>query len=305
MDAFESPHPGSASDRHLYAVDSVAPYEPFDPFAGDRWPEPPRRSGALDDLIAHVGGADALMRLDAEPLPDEPFDWSVVEAQDRPFVVQILELSDPCCDEMLDTELRTATRRILARVAARDPRALRRSTNARRCAAGLVWLAGRANGEFGRRGRWTSQSLWHWFGVADCSDRGRSLRAAAGLVPEEREPFMWSYEPFSLGDAALLHSRVRVGLIAHRDALEKFENDRRPWSLLGDGRTAAVRAAPVKAVVAAKGVVAEGARALVLVGLGDNLDDARFFALSIPDAYDLVRMVQRALEGPMPVAGAS
>lgn len=192
---------------------------------------PHRRSGLFDELTERVGDIDPLMRLDAEPLPDEPFDWPTVDAADRPFAGAVLDLSDRCCEEMLDVEFRTMTRRILARVAARDPRALRRSTNARRFAAGLVWLAGRANGKFGRRGRWTSQRLWRWFGVSDRSDRGRSLRSAAGLEPETHELRWSSNEPLTLGDAGLLHSRVRRRVIAQRDALAQIERGRRAWSI--------------------------------------------------------------------------
>jgi hypothetical protein len=51
--------------------------------AGDDRPH--RRSDRFDELIAFVGDADALIRLDREPLPDEAFDWSSVEPGDRPF----------------------------------------------------------------------------------------------------------------------------------------------------------------------------------------------------------------------------
>jgi hypothetical protein len=56
----------------------------------------------------------------------------------------------------------------------------------------------------------------------------------------------------------------------------------------------------VRAVAAAKGVVADGSRIMVLVGLGGELDDAAFYALSIPDAHELVNMVRGALDSPMP-----
>ena len=39
---------------------------------------------------------------------------------------------------------------------------------------------------------------------------------------------------------------------------------------------------------------------MVLVGLGEHFDDASFFALSIPDGHELVRMLQRALDAPLP-----
>jgi hypothetical protein len=261
---------------------------------------PDRRSDRLDHLIECVGDADALTHLDDEPLPDEPLDWSAIEECDRPFVTQVASLSDRCCDELLDTEFRTITRRILARAAARDPRVLRRSTNAHRCAAGLVWLAGRANGEFGRRGKRTSQRLWDWFGVTDCADRGRSLRRAAGLESDTLDAFCWDYEPLSLGEPTLLHSRFRSGLIAQRDALVALGNSRRHWSMADDGRTARVDAEPIGVVAVTKGVVEEGTRVAVVLALGHELEDARFFALSIPDAHELSRALQRALDDPLP-----
>jgi hypothetical protein len=235
----------------------------------------------------------------------------VVEARDHAFVAEVLTLSDQCCDRMLDTEYRTITRRILARVAARDPRPLRRSTRADRCGAGLVWLAGRANGEFGRRGRWTNQRLWDWFGVGDCSPRGYTLRNAAGLGPEVVVAPRWSYGSLSLGDPALLHSRFRSSLLAQRDALLAIAARRRTWSLAHAALPARGRATPVTAVAAVKGVAEEGSRAFVVIGFGDeledldDLDDTTFFALTIPDAHELVRMVQRALADPLPRHEAS
>lgn len=311
MDSSREPRHPAASGRHLFPFGPDAPTPP-DAFGQSTdseprtWPfdyeEPDefarRQTDPFSRLIAVVGGADALWGLDASPLPDEPFDWSAVEPVDVPFVTEVLALSDRCCSELLDTEVGTIARRILSRVAARDPRVLRRSTKADRCAAGLVWLAGQANGEFGRRGRCSAQRLWVWFGVGSCADRGRGLRSAAGLDPELIDPYRWESDPLTVGDPALLHSRFRAGLIAQRDALLEIARGRRNWSMLDDGHTARFNAAPVKAVTAGKAVVAEGNRVMVLVGLGEHFDDASFFALSIPDARELVRMVQDALDAP-------
>ena len=108
--------------RHLRAVSAAFPEadgdrpDPPDPtaldaipgmLAGDEFAR--RQLDLFTHLIAQVGDADALWRLDAIPLPDEPFDWSVVEPRDVAFVEQVLALSDRCCVEMLDIEFRTVT----------------------------------------------------------------------------------------------------------------------------------------------------------------------------------------------------
>jgi hypothetical protein len=54
-----------------------------------------------------------------------------------------------------------------------------------------------------------------------------------------------------------------------------------------------------------KGLIADGGRATVIVGFGDRVDDASYFALSIPDAHELVRIVRHALDAPLPRHGAS
>ena len=194
-------------------------------------------------------------------------------------------------------KFRTIARWILARVSARDPRVFRRSANARRFAGGLVYLAGRASGEFGRRGRRTSHGLWAWFGVGSCADRARGLRRAAGLEPDYTSDVLQHRDEWSLGDAALLHSASRARLCMRRERLVSMK-PRHTWTMLPDGRRAQVEAAPVKAVATAKGLV--GTRAMLLVGLGEELEDASFFALTIPDAHDLARMLRSALDTPAP-----
>ncbi len=292
------------SPRHLHAIDSPFALREDDEFAPSLAGDDFTRSQVdlFGHLIEAVGGVDALWRLDARPLPDEPFDCSVVDSADVPFAHEVVALSDRCCDEILDIEFRTITRRILARVAARDPGPLRRSRHAARCAAALVWLAGQANGEFGRRGRRTASWLWAWFGVANSSDRGRSLRSAAGLEPERPDYSRWG-EPLTLGDASLLHSAYRGRLAAERDLMLDLAGRRRTLRVEEiDGTTARieVRAETTKVVSAVKGIITASGRGTAIVGFGDRVDDAHYVSLSIPDAQDLVRRLHCALETPLP-----
>src|SRR6476620_11581542 len=97
------------SPRHLHAIDSPFGLRDADEFASSLAGDDFTRSQVdlFSHLIEAVGDVDALWRLDARPLPDEPFDWSVVDPADVPFVRDVVALSDRCCDEILDTEFRT------------------------------------------------------------------------------------------------------------------------------------------------------------------------------------------------------
>jgi len=207
-----------------------------------------RQLDLFGDLIESVGSADALWELDAEPLPEEPFDDSAVEPADLSFVTQVLVRVDSFCLAIFDDEYRTIARRILARVARRDPSVLRRRPDADRCAAALVWLVLHANATVARGGRIRAQFVWDWFGVGDCSGRGRTLRRAAGLDVDAHNPGP-PWRPLPLGDPALLHSRFRAGLIRRRGFSLELARKRRSFSVEStDGRVAQIRvnARPVK-----------------------------------------------------------
>jgi hypothetical protein len=250
-------------------------------------------------LITVVGRPDALWALDDEPLPDEPFDWSGVADRDREFVAEVLTTSDRVCELLFDLELRTVTRRILARVASLDPRPLRRHARPERCAAGLVWLAAHGNGALGHGSRLCASHLWAWCGVTDCSDRGRTLRRAAGLRCSADDDARWR-GVLPLGDPSLLHSRWRASLIHQRDTLAQALDARRTFTRDADGQTAHLRTTARRPLGACKGVLAQGNRVMIVVGFGEELDDADFVALTVPDAHDLVRQLQAALDAPIP-----
>jgi hypothetical protein len=166
----------------------------------------------LDWLAGQVGGPDALDRLDASPLPDEPFDWGDIPEDTHPRVAEVLELTDRCCDELLDVEYRTSVRRLLARVASGDPEVFRRKGRADTAAAALVWSVGRANDLFRQI---LVKDLMAWFGLAtgSVSQRANTLLRAAGVRSADD---WYSLRP-DLGDPALLHSAKRRQLIELRD----------------------------------------------------------------------------------------
>jgi hypothetical protein len=293
-----TPHHAS---RHLHAVDGAV----ADPFVDDEFAR--RQLDLFEPLLRYVGGADALWALDAAPLPDEPFDWTAVEPVDRVVVAEVLTRTDECCGVALgDVELRTIARRLLALIAASDPRPLRRSTNLARLAAGVVWLAGQGCGGFARRGRASAAWIWEWFDVGSCVDRGRSLYYAAGLA--WAAGWTGSRGPLPFSDAGLLHSRFRASLAHERDHLIELANTRRTWSLDGcDGPIVRfnVRARAAKPLSAIKAAVDGRDDGVVIVGFGDDLEAADYFSLSIPDAHDLVHLLEQALGMPMPGLGAS
>lgn len=282
--------------RHLRAVDGI---RDDGLLTDDEFVR--RQTDLFSHLAEEVGGADALWSLDTEPLPDEPFDWTVVESADRPVVEDVLRLVDECCALTLDDEYRTVARRLLARVVSRDPRPLRRSRTPTRTAAAIVWLAGQASGGFARRGRRSAAWIWDWFGVGSCADRGRTLWRAAGFGDPD-DPYDHTRDPLVFGDAALLPSRQRAFLLTRRGYLEEIALQRRTIAFENsDGRTAQVRlrTRETRAVRVMKGRHDDG-RAIVIVGFGEEMDDAEYLSLSVPDAHDLVHLLQHALEAPVP-----
>jgi len=251
-------------------------------------------------LLPYVDDIAALLDLTTDPLPDEPFDWANVDEHDAATVSAVLVRCDAACDALLDVQFRTIARRILGLVATRDPRPLRRTSNPDRLAAGIVWLAGHANGESGRHApRWRSaSSLWSLLGVGNCSDRGYAIRNAAGLLPEMVAASLRDVGTTPLGNAALLHSRTRQTLIARRDAYVRIEQERRRWSLSPDGRGVELRAAVATPLAVTRGRNADNNQAVVMVALGPpgtGLDDSDLYGLALPDARRLVQMLRRAI----------
>lgn len=186
------------------AIDDLDPYASF-------------ADSMLATLREVVGDQDALRSLDADPLPDEPFDWEVIPDDVHDRVGQVLELVDRCCEELLDVEYRTACRRLLADVAAGDPGILRRRGRADIAAAALVWIVGKANDVFlPSAGRLAVKDVLAWFGLTgNVSQRANIMLKAMGAG--ERTHYGMDIR---LGTTRYLVSERRQDIIERRDRYE-------------------------------------------------------------------------------------
>ncbi|CCG04386.1 DUF6398 domain-containing protein [Blastococcus saxobsidens] len=168
----------------------------------------------LEDLAEAVGGRDALAALDGKPLPDEPFDWDQVPGDIRPRLGAALDLVDRCCDELLDAELRTAARRLLARVAAADPELFLRRGRPEGSAAAVCWIVATANHLFRDR-RLTVKQLTSCLGsTGSPAPPAKALLKAIGVEPER-----YAYGDGHLGSPDYLTGEHRAGMAAARDRL--------------------------------------------------------------------------------------
>lgn len=167
----------------------------------------------LEYISEEVGGVDVLMALDAEPLPDEEFDWTGIPDEIRSRLKAIIDECDGCADAILDVEHRTAMRRFLARAARNDPKLFRRKGSPARGAAAVAWVIASANRTVGSyRSPLAGKDLLAHFGVTgSVSDRARSLIQAAGMDPH------LAYRSLRVGDPRLLVSRRRAELVEDRD----------------------------------------------------------------------------------------
>ena len=167
----------------------------------------------LEFSAREVGGLEALMALDDSPLPDEPFDWTGIPESVRPAVSAIVDLCDEVAGALLDSEHRTAMRRLLARAARNDPRVFARKSSPARGAAAVAWIIGVGNRTVGSwSAALTTQDLLAAFGVTgSVSDRAVTLARAAGVSD------WFSATRSDLGDGDLVVSSRRRALVAIRE----------------------------------------------------------------------------------------
>lgn len=168
----------------------------------------------LDGLAQGVGGHEQLGTLDTAPLPDEPFDWSRIPDDIDARVSEVLEVTDRCCDALLDVEYRTVCRRVLARVASRAPQVFRRKGRVETAAAAVVWIAGKANGLFDRgTGLRASDIARHFDIKSSPSQRGEVMLRAGGFPSDCLD--------VRLGSVDYLVSTRRDWIIGRRDHLRQ------------------------------------------------------------------------------------
>jgi hypothetical protein len=167
----------------------------------------------LEYIAGEVGGVEALMALDVEPLPDEEFDWTGVPEEIHSAVSAILQECDACAAAFLDVEHGAAMRRFLARAARNDLTLFRRKGSPARGAAAVAWVICTANRTIGTyRSPMTAKDLLAQFGITgSVSDRAQSLTRAAGVDPS------LTYGWLRVGDPGLLVSRRRRELMEDRE----------------------------------------------------------------------------------------
>lgn len=146
----------------------------FDPWAAER--------RQLDELRVEIGTVEQLWSLDADPLPDEPFDGSTLAPDAAKAVHEVLTLIDDACTVLPDPEVRIAARRLTARVTAGDAAVVMDQPNRAVSAAVLVWVVARGNGAFGP-GRARVMDLMGQLGLRQASPAGwaKPYLRAAGL----------------------------------------------------------------------------------------------------------------------------
>lgn len=266
---------------------------------------------SLRQLAQRVGGIDVLESLTTMALPDEPFDWSVVPPADRDRVAAVLEHVDTGCGEHLDIEARTIARRLLASVMRGDPGPIRRANKPERAAAAIVHAVLDGNRALGpgavRIGRcWNLRAgeVAAWFGTSSVSGVARALVDAAELPPRVADFERSNDNRIQLNSVSLMHSKFRDRLIRQREHLvrtylqhEEQQASQRKLVDTGDGNMS-VRAIPAELALVQRGETDEG-RSHVILGLipAGEPSDLRVFAFSVPEARELQRLLDQALDG--------
>lgn len=177
---------GVAPEHTADTLEAVLRWEPdFRQAIGEVPRARPRPAATAEERLAFLagraGGHEALMALDAQPLPDEEADLESVPAEVRATARDVLDLVDPVAARLLGTEFRTACRRLLVRAAVEDPSVLQGVAAERlpRTAAALAWAAGQIGQVVGPHATVKVRDLLAEFGLS-------------GTVAQQGKPFLWA-----------------------------------------------------------------------------------------------------------------
>ena len=163
-------------------------------------------------LIEQVGDEHTLETVDLMPLPDEPLDLDRLPTDIHDRVAGIAELTDACCEQLLDVEHRTACRRFLADVAEADPRIFRRRSRDDIAAAAIVWTITKANDSLDPyHGGLTAKRLIGWFGVTGSVSQRAETMLRVLEVPRRDDTGI------RLGTPRYLTADARASIAEQRD----------------------------------------------------------------------------------------
>ena len=174
------------------------------------------------ELIDRLGGRAAYRALDDSPLPDVPYDWSVVPDELRAPVADTLEVLDHWATELFDPEVRTIARAVLAAIVTTDRTVLERLDRGDRLAVPILCFLMRRIGGTTRQSR--SWLLW-------MVSTQKNLSAATGVpvsaISRQTKIVADVMERADINWTPLLHSRERWPLVARRRSIEEWRQRRR------------------------------------------------------------------------------
>lgn len=255
---------------------------------------------AARDLSLCVGGAVHLESLDSDPLPTAEFPWKKIPVEQQSLVVDILTAIDMTGVEIFGPETEAALHRLVVIAAGSPLKPLHRRTTAKRLAAALTWIVLSGNQQFSRRYGQTAKVLWSHFGVASCSELGKTIARDLGMWACDLPGVTKApVDTVFLGDPGLLFSKVRRTLVGIRDEMAwLFESElkareaAKPLVVTADGSLEA-RAVRVDVANAFVGHSTEGCE--IVVALTHENDSLEMLSLSIDQAKRLVACVTDAM----------
>lgn len=271
---------------------------------------PLRRASESDEfyvgrsLVDRCGSIDSVEGLTSDVLAPDPFDWSIVPAEDRAVVEVMLGLLESVCEDHLDSEYFTVMKRLIEVAAIHPEQPLRARTSPDRLAAALLWIGLVANMDRLLMSSRGTARIWWWFDVTSCSRLARKVATTLGFRPEPRfeQPVGWDQDQgVYTRNPALLTSRCRMGLISQRERVnemivEEEERRRLERPMIRSGNQVRMRLVETDYAMAARTSLESG-RQVVVLGLGGTSDDPdHLFSLSIPEARRLLAGMQCAVD---------